>query len=322
MSVKVEYCTVEERDMDTLFLEAFASDKGFLKVFTEKVTELKGNDSLNVVNVELSKSDKDGESDITVILEDQNKKIGLLIEDKINAIAMDEQCNRYKIRGKKGIKNGDYSVFFVFIVAPQKYYNSNEEAKKYDHYVSYEECFEYFKSQNFAMANIWAQQIEQAINKAQKQSNVTHNPGRMEFLRKYIEYKDAHYSGELDIANNPDNEGAGGWVHFRVNLKNAYILHKADRNFMDLTFTGSGEDKTKAFLFETMEKWVHKLGYENVRCYKTGKSMAYRIEVPFIDFDKPFEECNKDDLNICFEAAKQLTELAKIIGWFGEMCSK
>jgi len=143
MSVKVEYCTVEERDMDTLFLEAFASDKGFLKVFTEKVTELKGNDSLNVVNVELSKSDKDGESDITVILEDQNKKIGLLIEDKINAIAMEEQCNRYKIRGKKGIKNGDYSVFFVFIVAPQKYYNSNEEAKKYDHYVSYEECFEY-----------------------------------------------------------------------------------------------------------------------------------------------------------------------------------
>ena len=74
-------------------------------------------------SVDLSKSDNDGESDITVILQNQNTKIGLLIEDKINAIAMPEQCNRYSICGKKGIKNGDYKAFYVFIVAPEKYYN-------------------------------------------------------------------------------------------------------------------------------------------------------------------------------------------------------
>jgi len=320
MSVKVEYCTVEERDMDTLFLEAFASDKGFLKLFIDKVEVLKDNDSLNVVNVELSKSDNDGESDITVILEDSNKKIGLLIEDKINAAAMDEQCKRYSIRGKKGIKNGDYSEFHVFIVAPQKYYDSNEEAKKYDHYVSYEECLEYFKSQNSCMSNIWTQQIDQAINKAQRQSNVTYNPGRMEFLRRYIEYQNEHYTGELDIANNPDNAGAGGWVHYRVKLSHAYILHKAERGFMDLTF--SGAEEKKASIFELMESKIHQLGFENVKCFATGKSMSYRINVPIIDFDKPFDECNKADLNICFEAAKQLTELAKIISYFGEMCNR
>ena len=36
---------------------------------------------------------------------------------------MPEQCNRYSIRGKKGKKNGDYKAFYVFIVAPEKYYN-------------------------------------------------------------------------------------------------------------------------------------------------------------------------------------------------------
>ena len=40
-----------------------------------------------------------GESDITVIVESPDKRIGLLIEDKIDAIDMPEQPERYKIRG-------------------------------------------------------------------------------------------------------------------------------------------------------------------------------------------------------------------------------
>lgn len=320
MSAKVFYNTVEERDMDTLFLEAFASDREFLKLFTNKVEALKDGDSHNVLNIELSKTDNDGESDITVVLEDTERKIGLLIEDKINAIAMDEQCSRYTLRGKKGIKNKEYDEFYVFIVAPQKYYDSNEEAKKYDYYVSYEECLEYFKTQNSCMSNIWAQQIEQAINKAQRQSSVTYNPGRMEFLRDYIQYQEEHYYGELDIANNPDNAGAGGWVHYRVKLNNAYILHKAERGFMDLTFSGMAESKSS--IFELMLENIHRLGFAKVECWETGKSMAYRLKVPVIDFDKPFAECNKNDLNLCFEAAIQLTKLAKLISHFGDMCNQ
>ncbi|MCQ2583451.1 MAG: hypothetical protein MJ160_06060 [Treponema sp.] len=320
MSVKVDYCSVEERDMDTLFLEAMGSDKGFLKIFLNKVDELKDCDEFEVQKIQLSKMDNDGESDITVIIQTPGKKYGILIEDKINAIAMDEQCNRYSLRGKKGIKNGDYDDFFVFIVAPQKYYDSNEEAKKYDHYVSYEECKSYLENKNDSLSKIWVQQFEQAIDKAKKQSNVTYNPGRMEFLRRYIEYKNEHFTGELDIANNPDNNGAGGWVHYRVKLNHAYILHKAERGFMDLTFSGAEEKKSS--LFELMESKIHQLGFKDVKCFATGKSMSYRIVVPIIDFDKPFDDCNKNDLNTCFEAAIQLTELARIISYFGEMCSK
>lgn len=319
MSVKVEYCTVEERDMDTLFLEAFASDKGFLKLFTDKVDVLKDNDSLNVVNVELSKSDNDGESDITVILEDSNKKIGLLIEDKINAAAMDEQCKRYSIRGKKGIKNGDYSEFHVFIVAPQKYYDSNEEAKKYDHYVSYEECLEYFKSQNTCMSNIWVQQIDQAINKAQKQSNVTPNPARMDFLRDYIDYQRTNYES-LIVANDPEVGQAGGWIKLRVKVKNACIYHKVDKGFMDLTFFSGGEHSN---VFNKMVEVIHKLGFEKVACIPTGKSMAYRLYVPSMNPENSFEDYkNTVELTACFEAAVQLTKLAELINDFGEIYNR
>lgn len=272
------------------------------------------------MDIQLSKSDNDGESDITVIIQADNKKIGLLIEDKINAVAMDEQCNRYTIRGNKGKKNKEYDDFYVFIVAPQKYYESNEEAKKYDHYVSYEECKSYLETKDDVLSGIWKQQIEQAIEKGKKQSNVTYNPKRMEFLKKYIEYQKKYFKDELDIANNPDNEGAGGWVHFRVRLNNAYILHKAERGFMDLTFSGTAEKKSS--IFEFMESRIHELGFKDVKCYVTGKAMAYRINVPIIDFEKPFDDCDKAELTTCLEAAKKLTELAKIISYFGELASK
>ena len=52
-----------------------------------------------VREIYLSKADKDGESDITVIVESPDKRIGLLIDDKIDAIDMPEQAERYKIRG-------------------------------------------------------------------------------------------------------------------------------------------------------------------------------------------------------------------------------
>ena len=104
MALTVNYSSVEERDMDTLFLELIGSDKDFLKIFIDKVEKIKGQ-SFEVQSIELSKSDNHGESDITVIIDGNGIKYGFLIEDKINAITMEEQCNRYTIRGEKGIKN-------------------------------------------------------------------------------------------------------------------------------------------------------------------------------------------------------------------------
>ena len=168
MSIKVNYSSVEERDMDTLFLEAIGSDKGFLQLFTNEIEVLKER-NIEVDSIELSKSDSDGESDITVIVECENTKYGLLIEDKINAIAMPDQCKRYSVRGKKGIKNGDYSNFFVFIVSPEKYYEQDEEAKKYEYFVSYEKCKKYLESKDDLLSKIWVQQFEQSIEKSKKQ---------------------------------------------------------------------------------------------------------------------------------------------------------
>ena len=90
-----------------------------------------------------SLSDENGESDITIILENDNRKIGLLIEDKINAIAMPKQYERYILRAEKQKYKGLFDNYYIFIIAPKSYIDSNTEAKKYDNKISYEEILDY-----------------------------------------------------------------------------------------------------------------------------------------------------------------------------------
>lgn len=315
MSVTVNYCSVEERDMDTLFLEAIGSDNDFLKLFLNKIDSLKECNNVEVIDIQLSKSDFDGESDITVIVKASGKKYGLLIEDKINAKGMEKQCDRYFKRGDKGKKNKDYEDYFVFIVAPQKYYDQDEEAKKYPNYVSYEDCKNYLETKTDSISRIWVQQIEQALEKSKHSSTTNFNEDRNNFFRKYREYQEANYPN-LTCVTNPESSGTGCWVHFTSKPKISYIMHKAPAGTVDLTFNKTEKKEPQ---FKYLEEKVHQLGFKNVRSVKTGKSMSFQIKVPVIDFDQPFEKCNLTDLNKCLEACEQLAELADIIGYFSEI---
>ena len=83
-----KYRDVSERDMDLLFMEAFVTDPEFSKLFLDK-TEHAGK-LFDIIQAERSKTDnKLGESDLTLIYSIEGKRFALLIEDKIDAIAMD-----------------------------------------------------------------------------------------------------------------------------------------------------------------------------------------------------------------------------------------
>jgi len=317
MSLIVNYCSVEERDMDTLFLEALGSDDGFLQLFLNKINSLK-NISAEVLSIELSKTDSIGESDITVIFKNNTKKYALLIEDKINAIAMPEQYKRYTIRGKKGIKCGDYSDFYVFIVSPEKYYEQNEEAKKYDYHVTYEECKKYLESKTDSLSKIWIQQFEQSIEKSKKQSNVTFNATRNKFFKQYLEYQKDNYPN-LECVNNAETSGTGCWPHFKADPKNAYIQHKTPTGTIDLTFSRT---VNKKIYFEVLEKWIEKMGFSDIKAVVTGKSMTFRKTVPVIDFNGEFGKLDKKKLDECFDAGYELLELAKVINYFAKICEE
>lgn len=303
MNIRLDFCSVSERDMDILFLTLFTTDNDFTKLFLDK-TDIKC-DSFTVENVILSKADNDGESDLTVILNIDGKRIAFLIEDKINARAMDKQCDRYSIRGKKGIENGDYEDFKVFIICPEKYYELNNEAKNYDYHVSYEECLSHISKVNNPIYQVYTQQIKQAIEKARHQSNTTFNENANKFFQKYVEYKNQKF-GDLDLATNPDLAN-GYWPDFRTSIKGIKITHKIDKGNVDLTIPGISEKNSDMKLLEI---YLKNNGYKEIEIVPTGKSIAIRINVTKFLLTEYFSDEMYPIFDECFRAIKKLETLA------------
>ena len=297
---------IQERDMDMMFLECLLTDDGFLRLFLRKA-EITGI-SVEVLNVALSETDPEyGESDITVLLSVDGKKHALLIEDKINAPAMPEQCDRYSNRADKAVGNGEYKAYSVFIVCPDAYYKVNEEAKKYAHFITYENCIDYFSKKTDTLSKIRCAQLNQAIAKGPG-STWEKNKKAMAFFEKYRTYM-ATNGYDLDLRNKKDSNG--WWPHYGTSFGNAYIYHKVSDGVVDLTFPNGANDVSTLKLAAI---WLNAHGMPNVQALQTGKAAALRIKVPVLDQHKPFEEANMNDVETCFKAVQELSNLAKALG--------
>ncbi len=313
-----KYKNVSERDMDLLFIEAFATDPNFAALFIRK-TSLQDAE-FKVLHAERSKVDNGlGESDITVIIEAQGKKHALMIENKIDAIAMPDQHGRYLKRGEKGISLEEYDCFYVFIVCPEKYRYSNEEAAKYEHFVSYEECRDYFLTCSDAHSMLYHQQICQALETMKAEYKVDLNEIAVESFQKYAEYQKTFY-GRINLKSKANSQRINGWwPEFNTSVDGMSIIHKTNFGCVDLTISGAADQLSELKL---VEKWMQEYGYKKISVVKTGKSASFRIEVPEIKMGKPFETWKLGDLDACFEAVQELTDLATMFGVISNIVKK
>lgn len=303
--VVCKFNDISEKDMDLIFLEEFVSEPKFASLFLEQI----GMCSASVIGVEHSKMDMEfGESDMTVIVEKDGVKHALLIEDKIDAIAMPNQAARYFERGKLGVQNEEYEKFDVFIVAPEKYLADNEEAHKYPFKVSYEMIATYFEKKGDARSVFKSQMILQAINKQKKGYQMRESKEATEFWNSYIDYQKEHYPSLWLTSTKGPRSITSTWTWFKTVIDNVLIYHKCDKGFMDLTFPNQGNR-----LVEFEKELIILLGKledSGVFLVKTGKSVALRIEVPAIDIKNPFDE-HIDEVDICLKAAEKLSKIAK-----------
>lgn len=293
---------IQERDMDMMFLECLLTDDSFLHLFLREA-EITGT-SVEVLNVALSETDPEfGESDITVLLSVDGKKHALLIEDKINAPAMPEQCDRYSKRASKAKNKGKYDDYSVFIICPDAYYKTNEEAKKYAHFITYEDCIKYFSAKADTLSKIRCAQLKQATEKGPG-TTWEKNEKAMAFFEKYRTYMATH-GYDLDLRNKKGSNG--WWPHYGTAFGNAYIYHKVSDGVVDLTFPRGAKSLAT---MEHVEQWLHKHGMPNVKALATGKAAALRIRVPVLNQHKPFEDASQEDVKACFDAVQQLSDLA------------
>ena len=288
-----------ERDIDLYIINKFINNSKFKELFLRKI---------NCQNYQVCKclhsfSDEHGESDITIILENDNRKIGLLIEDKINAKAMPEQYKRYILRAEKQKHEGLFDNYYIFIIAPKSYIDSNTEAKKYDNKISYEEILDYISGDVYGESL-----IKKAIEEKKKGYDVVENKAVTLFWEKYYEMVENRFS---DLKLNR-YEGARGsdanWPIFFTSIEKIQIFHKSDRGFVDLTIRSVSQ-----YYFEVYDI-VKNVLKENMTLQKTGKSLAIRIRVPKIDFEKDFKE-QEENVIKCLEVVRELQKFMRKIDY-------
>lgn len=275
----ISFDKVYERDIDLYVINNFCNDNSFLDLFLRKIDK-KG---YKVISAESSLADKDGESDITIVLENKNNKIGLLIEDKIDAIAMPNQSGRYVKRGDKGIKDGKYNEYYIFIIAPNDYLNTNQEAKKYPNKISYEELL---SSTNDKYGKAL---FQKAIEIKKKGYSPIEDKKTTKFWGDFYNYIEINYP-KVDIykQKGPRSGDKPGWPRIRTGDKRAYIMYKSDRGQLDLTFNDFGEH------VNIFHNYMDKLLLDKMSIHRTQKSMAVRMSVPKTDFHQTFKEYEQE----------------------------
>ncbi len=296
---------VRERDMDLLFMQAFMTDPGFVELVLREAGLDKGTPS--IVKAELSQSIGDlGETDIYFIVEIEGLRYGILIEDKVDAQAMPDQYKRYIKRGEWGVKHGRFSDFVVFLFSPEKYHELNEEAQKYDHFISYETFLQYFNKKDDPISILRCQQLAQAIRKAKRPAATELDQNMNSFFVQYKEYQKRYYPTLNCTTKDTSN---GWWPHYPTRLGTVYLFHKMQEGYVDLTFSNAaGELAT----LEGIAGWLREHGVPGALAVKTSMAGSIRIVVPKLRVKEAFVGTSEEDLNACFDAIQALIDFANI----------
>lgn len=300
--MKIQFAGIYERDMDLLFMRKIATDNSFVHEFflNNEAFLKKGYDTsiFSVESVSHSVRTEDGESDIEVVLSIGGKKIALLIEDKIDAIAMPEQAARYNKRGDKAVSRGDYDDYCVFIIAPKDYIKSNAGAKNYPGKITYESIQEKLKDE-FEKAVMRQALSDSNIVRLPRDTKVT------EFWDQLYDFLNEEYPEVFQVHGHKGLErsgAAGQWISISC-AKPYSIQIKSDRGYVDLEIGGYA-DRFSQF----SEKNKELIDRKQLYIRAASKSLAIRKYIDKIDFTEEFED-QKSALIKAFDATKELQDL-------------
>jgi len=294
-ALKITLDTTLERDMDLLILEEFVSDPDFVQLFLDTI----GITEHYVIEQAIhSLRDADlGESDIVFILNIDGVRHAIHIEDKIDALAMPDQHDRYILRAEKDIAAGLYDTYSVFIVAPAKYLSANKEARKYENQLSYEQLRSHFANKTDLRSQYKLALIDRAIYEQKNGYQWEANPGVVQFCAAMDAYQKEHFPG-LPIGTQ------AWWRGYKTLLPNATIVYKANKGFCDLQFGNCSPQE----LYPRVKDYLS----ERMTVVKAGKSASVRIVTEPVWFEHRFED-KLPQVDLALAALSELYELSKAL---------
>jgi hypothetical protein len=269
--VKIE--SVLERDTDLLILEEWSVNSEFahwlLEQFsvTQKFSSFDGWHSVT--------DPQYGESDLLLVAENPSMKIAVLLENKIDAIAQEEQSKRYFLRAEKLKQELDLTSTVVGIIAPEHYLQNNQEAQNYPIQISYESVAEWFSAQAGVRDLYRAAVLKSAIEKERRGYRPIKDEQVSRFWHDYWKYLQRAVP-EAKMKE-PDIVPSGSdWpeLYFSWFPAKWKLIHKLSRGVLDL------ETKLSPAEAEILQKSFPEGEFSIVQ---TGKSFSIRLNVVPLD---------------------------------------
>lgn len=294
----VFFSPVQEHHLDFLLEEEFACNPAFLHRFLDHASKryqavgAQQRDLTDLMpcsqwdcEVVRSVTTEDGETDVLVILRaaDGQRRIAILIEDKIRAGFQEEQAKRYQNRGAEGERTGEWTEFFTCLVSPDRYANDN---KGFDTRVTLEELAAFFCESQDQRSKFKCGVFQRALENFANSGVKIKHQGVTEFRSFYADAAKSFFDREEVLWDEPRDAWWGDtWFNFRGGPlpREVSIVHKAEKGFLDLSFRNTSEVALRPLILRlnaVPEGMVE----------QTGKSASLRLRLkPVTDFGTPTE---------------------------------
>jgi hypothetical protein len=266
---------IQERDIDLILLEELSTDITFAEWFVCEL-QLPILTSLNGTWKSMSQIGL-GETDILFSYVSDQKKIFLLIENKLDAIFQNEQFDRYEKRAQQHLKKGECDEAYTVLFAPQKYCETQND---FDNFITYESVANRLEFTGSKRNIFKSSLLKIAIEKLRRGYRPINSPTVHKFWQDYYHFKQKEFPSLYMkkpgiVPHNSD------WpMLFDSRLKGVTFLHKLRQGNVDATFYGFSEE---------MEYKVKQNLPTGAKLQKHNKSFSIRIFSGKIDRTKDFE---------------------------------
>jgi hypothetical protein len=240
-------------------------------------------------------SDQFAEADLIVRYRDSaDKRVGILIENKIGAAFQPRQAERYQQRGEQGKCSKEWDRYFTCLIAPSRYI---EQGHGFQKSVSFESVCSWISAPDDARRAFRVGIISTALEQSRRNGPKVVDEAVTEFRRRYYEFL-AQEARDL-LMNKPKRVYSGEtWfvLKHRSLPKGVRIVHKSPMGFVDLAFPNRNA--------ADLGRLASQLEY-GMEIRQTGKSAAIRLSVPSIEKFDSFD-AQRDSVRAALDAAMRL----------------
>lgn len=299
---------VQERDVDLLILEEFHASEAFQLWFLRQA-DVQNPERLRFSGAWHSVTHPQfGESDLEAEFVDAGgSKVRFLIENKVDALFMPDQAQRYRKRGQEYVDRGACRSFSTILIGPSVYVGDHAQREHFDRVLLYEDLLAWFRGQTSLgrRATFKARILAQAVEEARRGYQPVYHDGATAFWRDYWAYS-AEHAKELEMKEPGPKPAGSSFVVFKPSSlpDGVQIVHKLDHGNADLEIAGQGNR-----VAELKSRYDSDLE-PDMLITRANKSAVVRIRVPKVLPTERFQDQQKAVLE-GNNAAKRLLKWAQ-----------